>query len=48
MEAEKGKRENLQDVKVAQTRCQNLSMCKIDDSLFLHVKNQPLAIGQPW
>ncbi len=42
-EKRKKKRENLQDVKLVQTRCQNVSMSKIDcysrSVVFLDVKN---------
>jgi hypothetical protein len=48
----KRKREKLKDIKLVQNRCQNLSISKIDAcsrlAVFLHVKNQPLAIGRPW
>jgi hypothetical protein len=48
----KKKRENLQDVKLVQTRCPNVSMSKIDCSstwaIFLYVKSQLPTIGQPW
>jgi len=48
----KKKRENLQDVKLVQTRCQNVSMSKIDRcnrwAIFLYVKSQSPKIGQPW
>ncbi len=47
----KRKREKLQDIKLVQNRCQNLFASKIDacsrSVVFLHVKNQPLAIGWP-
>jgi hypothetical protein len=41
------KREKLQDIKLAQTRCQKLIACS-KLVVFLHVKNQPSAIGRPW
>jgi hypothetical protein len=48
----KRKRENLQDVELAQIKCQNFSMSKMIIcnilAIFLHVKNQPLAIGWLW
>jgi hypothetical protein len=48
----KRKREKLYDIKLAQNRCQNLFISKIDAcsklAVFLHVKNQPLAIGWLW
>jgi hypothetical protein len=51
-ELEKEKRENLQDIELAQTRCQNLSMSKMIvcniSAIFLHVKNRPLVTGWFW
>ncbi len=48
----KKKRENLQDVKLVQTICPNVSMSKIDCcstwAIFLYVKSQLPTIGQPW
>jgi hypothetical protein len=45
----KRKREKLYDIKLAQNRCQNLFISKIDAcsklAVFLHVKNQPLEMG---
>jgi hypothetical protein len=48
--------ENLQDIKLPQTRCQNFSMSKIDslqyvghgDGTFLDVKNRQSTICRPW
>ncbi len=42
----KKKRENLQDVKLVQTRCQNVSMSKFCQKLIAVVDGP--AIGQPW
>jgi hypothetical protein len=47
------KKEKLQDIKLAQTRCQNLSMslqtiAYSRSAIFLHFKNRQPEIGQPW